>query len=360
MSAAPSRRAAGEADTLAPAADALVGVDVGGSKVAVLAVDAAGGVLARTTQPTPVGAPDEAAERIASAVRTALADAAVEPDRVAAVGVGVPGRVDPAEGVVSLAVNLGWQRLPLRARLEALLGLPCAIENDVRAAAGGILARRLLGSVDDFVYLSVGTGISAGVVLAGRVHRGTRGLAGEIGHIVVDVDGPHCPCGLRGCLETISSGPAIARAARSAGFGAGDGEPLPRDVYAAAIAGDPIARAIVHRSGRALARAIHALVMTYDIERVVLGGGVSGAGPAFLDPILAELDEMRAVSDLAAEMLPADLVTVTPDGADAGARGGVAIARALSDRLSAATDEPSGRPVRTAPSEEVVARAVGS
>ncbi|HEU4919610.1 MAG TPA: hypothetical protein VFT20_07695, partial [Candidatus Limnocylindrales bacterium] len=107
------------------------------------------------------------------------------------------------------------------------------------------------------------------------------------------------------------------------------------------------------------ARANHALVMTYDVELVVLGGGVSGAGRAFLDPILAELDEMRAVSDLAGEMLPAELVTVTPDGADAGARGGVAIARTLSDRLTAATDEPTGRP-RTAPSEEVVARAVGS
>ena len=125
----------------------------------------------------------------------------------------MPGRVDPVRGVVSLAVNLGWHRLPLRDRLEALLGVPCAIENDVRAAAAGILERRLLGDVADFVYLSVGTGISAGVVIDGSVHRGTRGLAGEIGHIVVDADGPAARAACSGCLETIAAGPAIARAA---------------------------------------------------------------------------------------------------------------------------------------------------
>ena len=193
--------------------DLLVGVDVGGSKVAVLVVDRSLRVRARHTIPTAVGEPDEAADHIATAIAAALAAADAGLEQVTAVGVGVPGRVDPLTGVVSLAVNLGWHWLPLRDRLEAALGLPCAIENDVRAAAAGILDRRLLGEVADFVYLSVGTGISAGVVIDGRLHRGTRGLAGEIGHIVVDRPGPRCPCGLTGCLETIASGPAIARTA---------------------------------------------------------------------------------------------------------------------------------------------------
>jgi glucokinase len=317
--------------------DLLVGIDVGGSKVAVLVVDRSFRVLGRHTIPSAVGAPDEAAEHIATAVAATLEQAGTSMDRVAAAGVGVPGRVDPLSGVVSLAVNLGWHRLPLRDRLEAILGVPCAIENDVRAAAAGILERRLLGDVADFVYLSVGTGISAGVVLGGQVHRGTRGLAGEIGHIVVDAAGPRCPCGLTGCLETVAAGPAIARAAVEA-IAAGRSSRLADmapeaigapDVFAAAAAGDPLAGDIVARAGASLARAIHALVMTYDVERIVLGGGVSRAGTGLIGPIVAELDAMRAVSELAAEILPADVVALSPDGADAGSWGGVSIARSL-------------------------------
>jgi len=340
----------------------LVGVDVGGSKIAVLVVDAELGVCGRHTIPTSVGEPDEAAQQIATAIDAALAAAGASREDVRAVGVGVPGRVDPSTGVVSLAVNLGWHRLPLRAhleallgvpvaiendvraaaagirdRLEAILGVPVAIENDVRAAATGILDRRAVGAVQDFIYLSVGTGISAGVVIDGEVHRGTRGLAGEIGHIVVDADGPVCPCGLRGCLETIAAGPAIARAA-------GDGQTA-ADVYAAATAGDPTAQATVDHAGASLARAIHALVMTYDVERIVLGGGVSRAGATFLDPIVRELDAMRAASELATDMLPADVVAVSPDGGDVGAWGGISIARALVSAV-----EGKARP------EEVVAR----
>jgi glucokinase len=311
-------------------------------------------VCGRTTIPTPVGAPDHAAERIAAAVSGALAAAGpvATIDRVAAIGVGVPGRVDPDAGVVSLAVNLDWHSLPLRDRLEAVLGVPCAIENDVRAAAAGILDRGLLGSIADFVYLGVGTGISAGVVIGGEVHRGTRGLAGEVGHIVVDADGPRCPCGLRGCLETVAAGPAIARAASDA-IAAGRGSTLAAlddidaaAVYRAAATGDDLATEIVDRAGRALARAIHALVMTYDVERVVLGGGVSRAGEGFIGPIRRELDALRTASELAAEMLPVGIIAITPDGPDAGAWGGISIARRLA-AASATTSEGI---------EEVVAR----
>jgi glucokinase len=325
----------------------LVGVDVGGSKIAVLVVDADFTVCSRHTIPTSVGEPDEAAGQIASAVGAALESAAATIDQVAAVGVGVPGRVDTDTGVVSLAVNLGWHRLPLRERLEAILGVPVAIENDVRAAAAGILERGTLGDVEDFIYLSVGTGISAGVVLDGMLHRGTRGLAGEVGHIVVDADGPRCSCGLRGCLETIASGPAIARAA-DAGAATGT-TTTAADVYAAVAAGNPTARAVVDRAGASLARAIHALVMTYDIERIVLGGGVSRAGAAFLDPIVRELDAMRAASELATDMLPADVVAVSPDGGDVGTWGGISIARALISATAGGV-EGKQRP------EEVVAR----
>jgi glucokinase len=315
--------------------DLLVGVDVGGSKIAVLVVDGDLEIRGRLVVPTPVGSPDTAADHIAATVATALETARAGVERVAAVGVGVPGRVDPENGVVSLAVNLGWQRLPLRDQLELRLGVPCAIENDVRAAAAGIRERRLLGEVEDFVYLSVGTGISAGVVLSGQLYRGTRGLAGEVGHIVVDADGPICSCGLRGCLEMLASGPAIARLADDA-MRSGRQSTLATcptitaiDVHAAAAAGDALAAEIVAAAGRALARAIHGLVMTYDVERVIVGGGVAGAGRPFLASIETALDATRASSELAAEMLEPGIVELLPDGSDTGAWGAITVARSI-------------------------------
>jgi predicted NBD/HSP70 family sugar kinase len=315
--------------------DLLVGVDIGGSKIAVLVVDAQLEIRGRLVVPTPVGSPDDAADHIAATIAAALETAGASVEGVGAVGVGVPGRVDPLAGIVSLAVNLGWHRLPLREQLERRLHVPCAIENDVRAAAAGIRERRLLGDVEDFVYLSVGTGISAGVVLGGQVYRGTRGLAGEVGHIVVDAEGPACSCGLRGCLEMLASGPAIARLADDA-IRAGRQSSLAThrtitaiDVHAAATAGDALATEIVANAGRALARAIHGLVMTYDVERVIVGGGVAGAGRPFLASIETALDASRASSELAAEMLGSGIVELLPDGSDTGAWGAITVARSI-------------------------------
>ena len=321
-----------------PDSQLVAGVDIGGSKIAVLVATRDLEVRGRYTLPTEVGSPDRAADVVAGAVAAALDQAGAAMDRLAAIGVGVPGRVDPIAGTVSLAVNLGWQELPLGPQLEALTGVPVALENDVRAAAAGLIGRRVLGDIDDLAYLSVGTGISAGVVLDGRLHRGPRGLAGEIGHVVVSPSGPVCPCGLRGCLETIAAGPAVARQAAEA-IAAGRPSSLALDgltasaVYKAAAAGDPVASDVAATTGAHLARAIHELVMAYDVEVVVLGGGVAGAGRAFLDPILVALDSMREASLLAREVLRPDVVHLLPADADAGAWGAVVLAR-----TAAATD----------------------
>ena len=331
----------------------LVGVDIGGSKIAVLVVDRDERVLARQVAPTAAGAPDRAVDEIGAVVGNALADAGATPDDIAAIGVGVPGRVDPLTGTVTLAVNLGWQDLPLGTRLEQRFGRPCVVENDVRAAALGLHRRRVVGPIDDLAYLAVGTGVSAGVVLHGRLHRGARGLAGEIGHVIVEAGGALCACGQHGCLETLVSGSAIARLAREAsnagrgtiptvdGRAAGEAGALDAgasrdgaigrdataiDVYRAAASGDPLATEIADAVGRRLAWAVHLLVMTYDVERVVLGGGVSHAGETFGLPIQRELDRMRAASALAREQLTPDIVQLLPPGADAGAWGAVVIA----------------------------------
>ena len=317
-----------------------VGVDIGGSKVAVLVVAADGAVLARRSVAAVSSEPDDAIAQITGVIRDAVAEAGATMAEVEAVGLGVPGRVDTASGDVTFAVNLGWQHLPLGRRLATSLGVPCVVENDVRAAAVGLHRDAQFRGPDDLVYLGIGTGISAGVVLDGRLHRGVRGLAGEIGHVVLDPDGSACACGLRGCFETIAGGAGIARAARTAidageatSLAGGDGTgrdrasdgPSAADVFAAAETGDPLARRLVDTAAAAIARMIHELVLAYDVELVVIGGGISRAGAPLLDRILAGLKRISAPSAFAAELLSETEVRFAGPDHDIGTRGAIAL-----------------------------------
>lgn len=298
----------------------VAGIDIGGTKIATLIVDAEGVVLGRATHPSTVADQDNAAAAIAACLDDALAGTTIERDDLEAIGVGVPGRVDPDRGHVTLAVNLGWTDFALRDALEAALARPVVIENDARAAAIGLHRRGIAGPSDDIAYLAVGTGIAAGVILDGHLHRGARGLAGEIGHAIADASGPRCACGQYGCLEAFASGPSIARRA---------GAVSAKEVYRAAASGELAATELVDEVGRRLAWAIHTLVMAYDVERVIVGGGVSHAGDAFERPLRRELERLRAASDFAGELLPADIVHILPPEAEPGAWGAVAIARAI-------------------------------
>jgi glucokinase len=306
----------------------VVGVDIGGTKTAVLVCDQSGNVAARAVAPTALGSPTVVVESIAAAVEAALAEAGGTTADAAALGVGVPGRVDRAAGSVTLAVNLGWHDLPLGVLLEARLGIRTILENDVRAAALGLHRRHVFGSVQSLAFLAIGTGISAGVVLEGKLHRGATGLAGEIGHVIVDSNGPLCACGLHGCFETISAGPAILKAAHELGIDRAE-DAAAEAVFAAAAAGDDRATAVIERAGRTVGWGIQLLALAYDVERIVIGGGVSHAGEAFMAPVRRELDRFRAASALSDEILRPDLVVLLPPGADAGAWGAVTIARGL-------------------------------
>jgi len=146
--------------------DLVVGVDIGGTKTAILVCEPDNTVRARVLAPTAVGASDRAANAIAALVTDALREAGAWPGDVAALGVGVPGRVDRDRGHVTLAVNLDWHDLPLGPRLETLLGIPTVVENDVRAAALGLHRRRLFGSTQSLAFLAIGTGIAAGGTVA--------------------------------------------------------------------------------------------------------------------------------------------------------------------------------------------------
>ncbi|MGH2454845.1 MAG: ROK family protein, partial [Candidatus Limnocylindria bacterium] len=182
----------------------VVGMDVGGTKIAAILVDGDDRLLAQRSVPTdgrPLG------EQVVAAARDLL-DGLGADRRPAGIGIAVPGQVNSATGVVQMAVNLSLPPVPLAAIVGEGLGVPAFVDHDTRAAAAWLYQRS--GGAGSLAYLSVGTGISAAVVVDGRLLRGVNGLAGEIGHLIAVDGGPPCACGLAGCLEAVAAGPAVA------------------------------------------------------------------------------------------------------------------------------------------------------
>ncbi|MFP5359635.1 MAG: ROK family protein [Actinomycetes bacterium] len=267
-----------------------LGIDIGGTKTDAVVVDAEGRVRARRRLPSGKGGEAVVAAAVESA-RLACADVDANPADLS-VGIGSPGTV--VDGVVSHAVNLGVERMNLAAEFAAVWGVVPRIDNDVNAAALGAwtLAGREASSM---AYLNLGTGLAAGIVLDGRVWRGSRGAAGEIGHISVDPAGPVGADGLPGGLETYASGSGLVL---QWGVEGATG----RDVVAAAEAGDARARAICDRAFFGLASSVRVLVLTLDVEQVVVGGGMTAWGPALVDGAAALLDSWAATSPFLASL----------------------------------------------------------
>lgn len=291
------------------------GLDVGGSKTDAVAVAPDGAIVARVRHATGWGA-DAVTRTIRDAV-AAVADAAgVDPRSAASIGIGTPGQVSGA-AVVSHAVNLGVERLDLAAALTPVFGVPVRVENDVKAAARGAYA--LHGGDGTVAYLNLGTGVAAGFVRDGVLWRGARGTAGEVGHISIDPAGPLCRCGQRGCIEVFAGGGAIAER-----WGRGGALPV-RDVFDAADAGD--ADAVLLRDGLAfgVAAAVRLLVLTADVDAVVLGGGVSALGDRMLRLVVAELEAGAVASAFVRSLALADRVELLPAGSPAAALGAALI-----------------------------------
>ena len=313
----------------------FAGVDVGGTTVTTqLVAQLVDGQLQpvhETTVATDTSSPDATLESIAHGIDLTLREAQVT-DGLAGIGLGVPGQVDPVNCVSLMAVNLFWYGYPVGARLGERFGVPIALENDVRAAALGVYQFDNPTNSQDLVYVSIGTGVAAGIVLSGQLLHGRNNLAGEVGHFIVDPAGPPCNCGVRGCLETLVSATAVIRMARAA-VSAGEPtmlagcEPLnAKAVYDAAAAGDPVAQQIVADVGTRLGIALRNVIMAYDVDTVVLGGGVTRAGDRYLQPILAEWARQGETSAFArAMLLPARLRLADPSR-NMGAWGAAALA----------------------------------
>lgn len=279
----------------------VAGIDVGGTAMKGGVIGPGGAVERAGSRPTGRG---DVLEGLA-AFASELAPGA------AAVGVAVPGLVDEATGVARGSVNLGWRDVPLRRLLQERLGLPVAVTHDVRAAARAEAAAGAGRGRSDWLLITVGTGVGGAVVVGGRPYAGAHGVGGELGHLVVDPDGPECACGARGCVEALASAAAVERRY---------GEAVPaEEVVARAAKGDEAAAAVWREAVEALAAGLAAAVVMLDPELIVVGGGLAGAGAALFDPLAEEL--RRRLPFLAAPpVVPAAL------GPDAGWRGAALLA----------------------------------
>jgi glucokinase len=294
-----------------------VGVDLGGTNIRAAVFDDGMEILGRSERPTQAqdGA-DEVIRRIAACVREALERSSVATEEVAGVGVGAAGLTDWRTGAVVLASNLGWRDVPLKERLEQELdGLRVEVDKDTNVAA---LAEARLGAGREFrhfLYVTAGTGIGGGLILDGTLYRGATGGAGDIGHVVVDPDGPLCGCGDHGCVEVFSSGAGMVNRAREMLAGV-EGvastamtveELTPQTIFEAAGAGDAVAARVVGTAGRALGLALADYVNINNPEAIVLGGGVVRAGRAYTEPVEHEL-RRRALPALG------EIVKLVPPG----------------------------------------------
>lgn len=301
--------------------DLRVGIDIGGTKTHAVALRIDGSIAHEVRLPTGFGAESVLGTAV-TAVSELMRLSGAAADGFASIGIGVPGTVDPLTGRVAHAVNLGLSDLDLGGELAARFGRSVRVENDVNAAALGAFHLLEKSSTQSMAYLNLGTGLAAGLVLGGTVWRGSRGVAGEIGHIPVDPAGPICPCGQRGCLELMASGSAVARQ-----WPTTDPKPV-RALFAAADAGDTLAIEVRDRLVANVAAAVRILVLTVDVDSVVLGGGVSSLGPALLDAVRGVLESWALSSEFLASLdLPARL-QLMPRGFPAAAVGAALVGQA--------------------------------
>lgn len=280
-----------------------IGVDLGGTKVAAAVADRKGGLRGSTVLPTEVSqGPEHVAEQVFRSIDIALETSGVPRGEIDGIGIGSPGPLSVRRGVVIQAPNLGWREVPIRRLISERFGIRCYLDNDANVAA---LAEQRFGvarGLSNIIYVTVSTGIGAGIIVDGRLYRGSGDYAGELGHSTVLEDGPLCKCGNRGCLEALSSGTAIARRARERVGRADNGILLelaggsPEAITVPMVAeadrlGDPLAREVIDSAIRYLGIGLSNLVNLLNPEAIVVGGGVSKLGARLLIPLRRAVKE---------------------------------------------------------------------
>lgn len=300
-----------------------VGLDVGGTKIDAVAVDPSGDIIGRLRRPTGWG-DDAVVESIVTSVTALAAEAGFSTTDIGSVGIGIPGLVDADSGRVDHAVNLGVESLDLAGRAEQALGVPFRVENDVKAAALG--AAVLSGVAGSMAYLNLGTGVAAGIVIDGRIWRGSRGTAGEVGHLSVDPRGRLCGCGQHGCIETFCGGGALAKA-----WGRPGALPI-RDIFDAADAADPLALSLRDDLHQGAAAAVRVLVLSADVETVVIGGGLTALGDRLEHGIRAALHAGAEASPFMRSLRLDERIELLPAGSPAAAFGAALVGASITEK----------------------------
>ncbi|NWL89538.1 transcriptional regulator [Paenibacillus sp. 79R4] len=263
--------------------DYAIGIDIGGTKTALGIIDPSGQVLAKTSLPTDHSVtPHVMVDRMAAAIKQLLMEHQVEESNILGIGIGAPGPLNTQKGEITAPPNLkGWWDFPIVASLQRHFSCKMAFENDATAAA---LAEKWLGAAKDaehFVFITISTGIGAGIFSHGRLITGATGNAGDVGHFVIDPSAGTCVCGQQGCWEYVASGTAIARQA-SALLGR---EITSKEVFALAAEGHPEMKALVNRVFRYIGIGCVTLINTLDPEKLVIGGGVSQIGEPLFNAV---------------------------------------------------------------------------
>jgi glucokinase len=294
--------------------DAYVAVvDVGGTTLKGALADRDGELFLRDRRQTsPEHGPDAVLEAILRLVDDLVAEGTRShgPRALAGIGIAIPGPVDERAGMVLDAPNLGWRDIPLRRMAVERTGLQVFITHDVRAAASGEAALGGGRDAEDHVFVAIGTGIGAAVVVGGRPYTGTHATAGEMGHMTIDPAGPLCGCGARGHLEAYASAGGMQKR-----YAEATGEVAEAKVLVGrAVAGDEPARRVWEQAIDALALSIADVTVLLDPQRIVIGGGLAAAGDSLFEPLRERVRE-RLPFARAPEIVPAQL------GADAGTRG---------------------------------------
>lgn len=277
-----------------------IGIDVGGTGIQMGVVDEKGQIIAKGAIVTRTDIPFEDQVK-------AMADCALETleksghtlIELASIGLGIPGIADQKTGVVPFCTNLGWKNVPLRETFQKYINKPIFIDNDATVAGLAESVAGVSANTDSSVFLTLGTGVGAGIVIRGKVWSGFHGVGSEVGHMIMEIDGEPCSCGNRGCLERYTSATAIIRMAREAVAKHPDslimslcgGDPSlinAKMVFDAAREGDEQGLKVFRRYARYLGQAIATIVNFFDPEVIVLGGGVSKAGKFLLDAVREE------------------------------------------------------------------------